>query len=483
MSGLQVDWNGDVIGDWTLDSLTTDTGVSLHGNVTTATLTVGNYGSVIVAGGSLTITGDATIGQNFNGFGGFGVYSATLTELGTLTLSYYDNITVAYGSKVTIGSLASAPNSVSAITVDATSSLEIGLAGVATAGQIVIDAGQTVSHDGGHPIQAVTVINNGLLDSGYVVVQNFINNGTLNDTQSLYFAQSASIVNTGVINDTNYTRLDAPSITNTGVINVGGYFDVVGAVSGTGHINVGANGKLLVEGDIGAGQTVAFIGEGATIELQQQSLSRNQPATVEGSITGFDGSDILLLDNLYVTSATWAGGVLTLGNGSDVVTTLNLQGSFASGDFVVTTAGNRTMVTLGKNAADTAAAPAGTTTGDTFQYQGPLNGSWDAGGNWYDSTTGVSPNTVAPGALDSVVFSASSPVQRITGTGRAANVEIDNNSVNFSGQFTFGALTDNAGLTVTSGTVTTGAITGGGSPTSPAAQGSSTPATWRPGST
>ena len=45
MSGLQVDWNGDIHGDWTLDSLTTDTGVALYGHVTTATLTVGNFGS------------------------------------------------------------------------------------------------------------------------------------------------------------------------------------------------------------------------------------------------------------------------------------------------------------------------------------------------------------------------------------------------------------------------------------------------------
>ena len=462
MSGLQVDWNGDIHGDWTLDSLTTDTGVALYGHVTTATLTVGNLGSVIVTGGSLTITGDATVGRNYSGSGGFGVYSATLTELGTLTLSYDDNITVAFGSKVTIGSLVSDPNSVGALTVDATSSLEFGLAGVATAGQIVIDAGQTVSRDGNHAMQAVTVINNGLLDSGFIAVQNFVNNGTLNDRATLYFAQSASIVNAGVINDTGFTRLDAPIITNTGEINVGGYLDLVGAVSGTGHINLGANAKLNLEGDLGAGQAVAFTGENATLELQQQPLSSNLPGSIEGTITGFDGSDTLLLDNQYGTSVTWTGGVLTVFNGSDIIETFNLQGSFASSDFVVTTGNNQTMLTLAKNAADTVVAPAGTTTGDTFVFQGPPNGSWDAVGNWYDTATGVSPNVIAPGAGDSVVFNAQSSIQRITGTGKATNVEIDNGAVNFSGQFTFGTLTNNAGLTVASGTMTTGAVTGGG---------------------
>ena len=203
------------------------------------------------------------------------------------------NLDATNGGCVQIASLTMNAGS-AALYVDTNSSIEIGTLGGAALGALTVDAGSTLSGQGDA--------------DGY-----------------------ANVVNNGTIAAAGGTLL-------------------VGALSGQGHLSIGSGAVLMLNGTTGAGQTVAFAGEAATLALATEF---DEP---QGTITGFAPGDGIDLLGSPISAATYAAtganlGVLTLFYGSQVADRLTLAGNYANDVFL--TAGDGaggTLITVAPNA-------------------------------------------------------------------------------------------------------------------------------------
>ena len=453
-------FGADMFGDATLANISLTGRVTMEGSVTSGGLDI-SAGGGFLSRGAVTITGPAQIGAGVDIFALGGAF----TEQGTLSADSGVVLSAESGGTIAIASLVSTGAGLAALSADSTSSIEIGSAIAATAGQIVIGAGQSVTLQPNGEVTSDTLINNGAIDSGAITTTTFINGGTVtSDSGPLSIVAYAAFTNTGTIafaDGSGQNFIGSAQITNNGSISIGDFLDLQGDVGGAGQFNIGAGDELYLEGSLGAGQAVALTGENATLRLGFDNYSSNY-ASAAGAITGFDGSDTLLLDQ-QVSSASWSNGVLSIFEGSTVVETLNLQGNFAGASWIAGYGdGAAGFVTLAGAAGDTSTAPAGASSGDAFSSTGnPGKVSWDNAANWYDNTVGANA-VVAPGAKDSVEFDGTSASQIVTGVGQAATLIDNNDNLILAGNFTFGSATLNSGLEIAAGQVTVGTISGGG---------------------
>ncbi len=454
-----------IYGDATLANITLTGSATFAGSVTSGGL-VFNSGAGLSALGAVTITGPAQIG----GGDTIGAYNGgAFTEQRTLAAASGVALSASAGGSIAIANLVSTGVGTGAgfggFYVDSTSSIVIGSAVAATAGQIVIDAGQSVTFQSGAEVDANTLINNGAIDNGLINTTTFINGGAItSDTGPLSIAAYTAFTNTGTIAFTDGSGQDSiisAQITNNGSISIGAFVDLQGDVTGAGQFNIGAGGELFLEGSLGAGQTVAMTGENATLSMGFDNFTSNH-ASIAGAVTGFDQSDTVLIDQ-PASSASWSNGVLSVFEGTTVVETLNLKGNFAGASWIVgQTVSGGGFVTLAASAGDTLIAPAGTSSGDAFVSTGNTGKvSWDVAANWYDNTTGATA-AVAPGANDSVEFDGTSASQIVTGVGQAASLIDNNYNLILAGNFSFGSATLNTNLAIDAGQVTVGSVLGGG---------------------
>ena len=449
----------DLHGDAALANISLTGTAIFEDSVTSAGLVV-SAGGQIDPWGVMTITGSAQFGANV-----LVEARGVFTEQGTLSADSGVVLMADSGGSIAIASLVTTGAGLAALYVDSASSIVIGSTVAAAAGQIIIDAGQSITLRYNAQINANTVINNGAIDNGVINTTTFVNGGALtSDSGPLSIVAYTAFTNTGTIAFSDSSGQDfirSAQITNSGTISIGAFVDLQGDVTGTGQFNIGAGGELYLEGSLGAGQTVALTGENATLRLGYDNYG-GAYASVAGPITGFDGSDTLLVDQ-QVSSASWSNGVLSVFNGTTVVETLNVQGNFAGASWIVAqapTGGD--LITLAGSPGDTLTAPAGTSSGDAFSSTGnPGKVSWDVAGNWYDNSIGGIA-AVAPGANDSVEFDGTSASQIVTGVGTAASLIDNNYNLILAGNFTFGSATLNAGLQIAAGQVTVGSVLGGG---------------------
>jgi len=97
-----------------------------------------------------------------------------------------------------------------------------------------------------------------------------------------------------------------------------------------------------------AAVTIAFDGEGGTLSIEPGDFAGG---AFSPRITGFDGSDCIVVQGV-VTSAAYASGVLTLLDGGSAVAQLTLPGGFAPNGFAVTADDDGTSrITLARNTA------------------------------------------------------------------------------------------------------------------------------------
>ena len=178
-------------------------------------------------------------------------------------------------------------------------------------------------------------------------------------------------------------------------------------------------------------------------------------------LIGLNGSDVIDYQGTVtsVTPGSYSGGntVLTLYDNATIVATIILQGDY-SGDAFYTAAISSGVTQIGVlSPGDTATAPAGTSGADAYVWAS-VAGSWDAAGNWDDTTAGQSPASVAPGSHDSVTFDAvgGGGFNVVTGVGDSASLTIAG-STSLDGQFTTGTLTvnNNETLALSSGATLT----------------------------
>jgi len=109
----------------------------------------------------------------------------------------------------------------------------------------------------------------------------------------------------------------------------GGVLVLAGAITGAGVIAAGAGGTLEVDAAAASTLTMMFTGANATLGLAS-------PSIFAATIDGFAATDVIDLVHAKATSATLgAGDVLTIMDGSHLVATLQLAGSYTGDTFSV----------------------------------------------------------------------------------------------------------------------------------------------------
>ena len=172
-----------------------------------------------------------------------------------------------------------------------------------TLGQIA--AAGTLSLEGGAAFAPTSLSNAGLIDMA---------GGTLSG--AIAIAAGGTISGFGVLSSA--TLLDAGS-----VVAEGGSLLITGTLQGAGNAAIGTGGVLALDGT--ATVSVGFIGAGTLALAQGGSL-------FTGAVQGFSAGDTLLLQGFSGSSASYAGGVLTV-SGASGTTTIDLTGSGTGSGF------------------------------------------------------------------------------------------------------------------------------------------------------
>ena len=208
------------------------------------------------------------------------------------------------------------------ILVDSSSTIEIGATGKAAAGAITIDAGKSITAN------TSTSLSGSLVDNGTLAIS-------------------------------------------------GGVLTESGPVSGSGVMQIGADATLLLDGSVAATDTIAFLsGIRASLSIGSAGAGK-APVAVAATITGCQTGDTIVLSQTAgaATAATYTASTLMLvvSDGTTVVETLHLTGSFTGRSFVVTPVTGGASISLinvvapvvtliaSPTASDAAAATLGTT--------------------------------------------------------------------------------------------------------------------------
>ena len=190
------------------------------------------------------------------------------------------------------------------ISIDSSGSVEIGNAGDATAGMLTIDTSDEAS------------------------------------------SPAPSLSGAGLI---------SASVENNGVVNVTGAMEIGGAIVGSGHISIGADGALTLDGSVGTEQSVGFSDPTGELVLED-------PSEFDGTIMNFhadvdaDQSDTVDVIGISANEYTfdYKSGILNLyddnyGSGNAVVIgSLNFAGLASGSSFALASDGNGgTVLTVG----------------------------------------------------------------------------------------------------------------------------------------
>ncbi len=361
----------DITGQGTCASLSASGNTILSGTFATGLLTGGAGALVLGVGATLTAAQAAFAGTEMLASG----IGAALAVSGTLSLATGALLaTLAHGG-VQCGTLDLGGGAVS---VDVSSSVEVGTLGGAALGTVTIDAGALAS-------------GSGAIDA-------------------------------------------AGSVTDNGVILAQGGTLTLGTVSGSGSLEIGTGATLaLLAADT---CPVGFAGNGATLLIGGAAL----PASVISGFQAGDGivTADTPIDSVSYRQGSAGLGSLTLSEAGQVIGQLLLAGSFAGETFAVQPDGTGTEITVGTQAAS--GPPAGTATPDAYVWSGGQGPLWSAAGNWTDQTSGQTPAAVAPGLNDSVsVAGGNGAALALDGPANAATLSISG-TVALAGAFSFGTL-------------------------------------------
>jgi len=272
-------------------TLTVGGGVSeLNGDIL-----VGGTGTKLVASGTLIATGGGyTDLYIFSDFVDSAFYAGDLAaldggfaQLGGLVLN----------TRPSVNNLSPA-----GITVDNTSTIEIGTTGGAAAGAITIDSSRTI-------------------------------------TSSTTAGFSGNLVDNGIL-----------AIT-------GGVLTQTGDVSGSGTVQIGADATWVLDGDIAATNTISMLGTNAALSIGSDvsnsgTSTTSTPDAVGATITGFRIGDSIVLAQPISAATYTAGtagnpGTLVLSDRTRTIETLLLTGNFTGESFDVSSgAASTTTVTI-----------------------------------------------------------------------------------------------------------------------------------------
>jgi autotransporter family porin len=329
--------------------------VTVSGTSTVAingALSVGSYGVATLqvnTEAQLDASGGLTIGENQGG-------SAVVTVNGTSTVGSSGSViasSILFGTSLTVGESGVGTLLIQAGAVVSHSSggsgaIELGakagasgavtLQGTGSALQgTSLDVGGTGTHAGGGGV--LSVASGAVVDLTSATIwsggQVKLSGGTLQ-------AGATSVMGGQV---SGYGTLAGSVADNGKIVATGGTLDLSGGLSGTGHLEIGAGGTLLLGGtDSSLG--ISFI-SGASKEV----LTLAKGADLGAKITDFIKGDTILLDGFLFASDSYVGNKLIL-KGPDGTIRLDIPGQGA-GDFTITNTASGTSIV-----ADAATDPA-----------------------------------------------------------------------------------------------------------------------------
>ncbi len=361
----------DIGGSAAAASVTASGDILLLGTIVAGAAIAGISGSLTQAGtlaldngANLRLAGAATLNGLLTVGGASHLSAASLAASGSGIA-----IVAAAGSAVQFGSIEA--GTTLALAVDATSSIECGVNGLAKAGAVTIDSGLTANLGG--TIAGNVVVNGTVLASGHSLA-------------IVPFEQGATA-----------------------------------SISGSGTLEIDARGTLAIaEAD---GAAILFSLSGGTL-----ALSGSLPS---GTIGGFGKGDAIVVGQPVTAiaySPTGAGtGTLTLLDGGTTVGTMTFAGTYTAQQFQLLVAGNGQSGTIvyapAPNIAPGNQINSGT---DAYDWIASGGGVWGNAGNWIDTTTGAAA-TGGPGAGDAVVIqdnTGPATQQIVAGSGAAASLQV-----------------------------------------------------------
>jgi T5SS/PEP-CTERM-associated repeat protein len=150
--------------------------------------------------------------------------------------------------------------------------------------------------------------------------------GDLNVRADLYLYGGSEITGTGTVS--------AVAISNSGLfIASGGTLVVGGSITGTGTAQIQSGATLQLLGSVGSSQTITF-------EKGANTLSLADLGGFAGQITDFGTGDTIDLLATTATTLSYAGGALTIDNGTTKIGKIDIKGHYKTANFKLTSDGH-----------------------------------------------------------------------------------------------------------------------------------------------
>jgi hypothetical protein len=289
-------------------TISIDAGASLSG-AGTLTSSIDDAGTLMAAGGTLTVNGkisgggtlSAGAGAVLNLLGG-GYFTGNLGGSGTVDIS----------SALTLNRGAAFSATTIAETADVT-----------------LDANTQLSQAAGAALD-MTAAANATVELHGPSTSSFINNGTLAGNGAGTAELDVAVINNANVSVGSGTLSFLSTLTNNGTIDASaGLLSVKDTVGGTGNLQIGATGTLSLLLGAGAGQTVDFLAGTGLLDL-------TKAINFTGLITGFAGGDTIDLLKAPETSYGFSNNVLTINDGANIEASLHFSGGYTLADFSVT---------------------------------------------------------------------------------------------------------------------------------------------------
>ena len=205
---------------------------------------------------------------------------------------------------------------------------------------------------------------------------NVVDNGLIDETgRSLTVSGTLSGTGTVEIGANGSLSVDALSGTGTVEIGTSGSFSA-SSLAGAAQVQLGANAAMTLNGTAAAGGTIDFEGSGATLTIGAAYAYNSQigsyaydPYAVGATLSGFATGDTIVLNNVVLTNAVYNYGGNNLGTlalyaGSTLEETLTLAGDYSTRVFFIS------PTTNGSSPVSLLAQPIGTVPGNEAVLQG-----------------------------------------------------------------------------------------------------------------
>jgi hypothetical protein len=326
IESLNTATNQEIVIDSTLDDIAAGGALSL--------LTKRNF-TAAANGGSFTNSGELVLGggtftavQLSQSAGavltGFGTVAGPIVSAGSI---------IASGGTLAIAGAISGSGTLSAASKNVLDLIGGGsFAGAITgAGNIKIDGALLLNS--GTSLSATSVLEDAsvTLGTGTTITNSAGHGFTIAANSGIVtLGGSGTLTNAGTLSKTGTGEADigATFINSASVLVGAGKMVFLGQVSGSGAISLTSGATAVFDTGASATQKVSFLAGSSTLDF-------GSPASFLGTIAGFTGSDKIDLLNTAATQLSYAGGVLTVLNGTTTVATLTFSGTYNNNNFVL----------------------------------------------------------------------------------------------------------------------------------------------------